>query len=144
MDNSRARALQEKIAREAIAMISIGGTAELHERAVRLIGDAWLLPADDTIALEEKIQSEKEVIRRMAAGEPAQHVITDEDLLANWSGREIEVTIEELFETTTHLDDYNDRAMMFQLTMELIETQNYLDWIEKVPGEDELLELTPT
>lgn len=140
MDMLRAKSFQEKIAREAIAMLSIGATADHHEQAVRLIGEVWRLPTEDTDTLLDKIQMERDVMKRLAEGTPEQHTINDEDLLANWSGLEIEETIEDLFETTIHLNRYDDRATMFQLMMELVETQNYLDWIEKTPDEEALPE----
>ena len=51
MDQTRARELQEKLALEAAAMLSLAGSgAETapYEQAVSLIGKAWRLTAEET------------------------------------------------------------------------------------------------
>ena len=59
MDQTRARELQEKLALEAAAMLSLAGSgAETapYEQAVSLIGKAWRLTAEE-ISLSRKRQS---------------------------------------------------------------------------------------
>ena len=54
MDQTRARELQEKLALEAAAMLSLAGSgAETapYEQAVSLIGKAWRLTAEDVLKI---------------------------------------------------------------------------------------------
>ena len=113
MDQSRARELQEKLALEAAAMLSLAGSgAETapYEQAVSLIGKAWRLTAEET-----------------------------SEQLLNWSGLESIEVLEDLFETSTLLETAPERRSLFDMAMLLIETQNLLDWIEKTDAEKEEL-----
>ena len=67
MDQTRARELQEKLALEAAAMLSLAGSgAETapYEQAVSLIGKAWRLTAEETSEQLALIEQEKAVISR--------------------------------------------------------------------------------
>ena len=140
MDQSRARELQEKLALEAAAMLSLAGSgAETapYEQAVSLIGKAWRLTAEETSEQLALIEQEKAVMGRIENGEPAEHI--RQELLLNWSGLESIEVLEDLFETSTLLETAPERRSLFDMAMLLIETQNLLDWIEKTDAEKEEL-----
>ena len=89
MDQTRARELQEKLALEAAAMLSLAGSgAETapYEQAVSLIGKAWRLTAEETSEQLALIEQEKAVMGRIENGESAEHI--RQELLLNWSGLE--------------------------------------------------------
>lgn len=76
MDQTRARELQEKLALEAAAMLSLAGSgAETapYEQAVSLIGKAWRLTAEETSEQLALIEQEKAVMGRIENGESAEH-----------------------------------------------------------------------
>ena len=131
MDQTRARELQEKLALEAAAMLSLAGSgAETapYEQAVSLIGKAWRLTAEETSEQLALIEQEKAVMGRIENGESAEHI--RQELLLNWSGLESIEVLEGLFETSTLLETAPERRSLFDMAMLLIETQNLLDWIE--------------
>ena len=140
MDQARARELQEKLALEAAAMLSLAGSgAETapYEQAVSLIGKAWRLTAEETSEQLALIEQEKAVMGRIENGESAEHI--RQELLLNWSGLESIEVLEDLFETSTLLETAPERRSLFDMAMLLIETQNLLDWIEKTDAEKEEL-----
>lgn len=140
MDQTRARELQEKLALEAAAMLSLAGSgAETapYEQAVSLIGKAWRLTAEETSEQLALIEQEKAVMGRIENGESAEHI--RQELLLNWSGLESIEVLEGLFETSTLLETAPERRSLFDMAMLLIETQNLLDWIEKTDAEKEKL-----
>ena len=140
MDQTRARELQEKLALEAAAMLSLAGSgAETvsYEQAVSLIGKAWRLTAEETSEQLALIEQEKAVMSRIENGESAEHI--RQELLLNWSGLESIEVLEGLFETSTLLETAPERRSLFDMAMLLIETQNLLDWIEKTDAEKEEL-----
>jgi hypothetical protein len=140
MDQTRARELQEKLALEAAAMLSLAGSGaetEPYEQAVSLIGKAWRLTAEETSEQLALIEQEKAVMGRIENGESAEHI--RQELLLNWSGLESIEVLEGLFETSTLLETAPERRSLFDMAMLLIETQNLLDWIEKTDAEKEKL-----
>lgn len=145
MNQNRAQKLQKQIAKEAVALLSLGGnTADTrtHEQTIALIEKAWALPAEETRRLLGFIQQEKEVNQRLAAGESVSHIqIDNEYTLENWTGMETLEALEDLFETSLHLDSYAERRIMFDMAADLIECQNFLDWIEKTAEEKALPEM---
>ncbi len=145
MDQIRAQKLQKQIAKEAIALLSLGGNAadtKTHEQTVALMEKAWRLPAEETQRLLGFIQQEKEVIQRLNAGENVPHIdIDNEDVLKNWTGLETLEALEDLFETSLHLDSYAERRVMFDMADTLRECQNLLDWITLTKAEKALPEM---
>ena len=112
-----------------------------YEEAVTLIGKAWGLPTEATAENLGLIQREKDVLRRIAAGEDASHVLPEEELPMNASGMETLDNVWDLFETAVQMDSREQRTAMFKLANELAECQNLLDWIEKTAAERELPEI---
>jgi hypothetical protein len=145
MDQIGAQKLQKQIAKEAVALLSLGGKAadvQTHEQTVTLLEKAWKLPSEETRRLLDFIQQEKEVIQRLNDGEDVPHIeIDDEDVLANWSGMETLEALEDLFETSLHLDSYAERRVMFDMAETLRESQNLLDWITLTEDEKRVPEL---
>lgn len=144
MTTERAQELQERIAKEVIAMLAIHGTAvetTAYEQGVALIGRAWGLPAEGTEQWLTLIRQEKEMVTSALPSEQPLHVFPEAELPMNASGMETLDNVWNLFETTTRLDSREQRAALFKLANEMAECQNLLDWIEKTPGERELPEI---
>ena len=153
MTTERAKEFQGRITRETLALMVIHGESVSaaaseedvslahYEEAVTLIGKAWGLPAEATAENLDLIQREKDVLRRIAAGEDASHVLPEEELTMNASGMETLDNVWDLFETAVQMDRREQRTAMFKLANELSECQNLLDWIEKTAAERELLEI---
>jgi len=143
-----------RITKEAIALMVIHGesvsaaTSEAdssvahYEEAVTLIGKAWSLPAEVTQGNLRLIQREKDILRRNAAGEDVDHVLPEQELPMNTTGTETLDNVWDLFETAIRLEGVEQRTTMFKLANELAECQNLRDWIEKMPAERELPEIT--
>ena len=154
MTAERAKEFQTRIAKEAIALMVIHGesvseasreasvSVAHYEEAVTLIGKAWSLPAEVTTENLGLIQQERDVLRRITAGEDASHVLPEQELPMNATGMETLDNVWDLFETSTRLDSVEQRTALFKLANELAECQNLLDWIEKTPAERELPGIT--
>lgn len=107
MNKDNAVKLQKRINMEAIALMSLGGTAadtRLHEQAILMIGTAWGLPADTTLEQLDLLLREKTAVTRMEAGEEAGHVLKEDEILHNATGLEILTLTRDLFETAVRLD----------------------------------------
>lgn len=153
MTTERAQELQVRITKEALALMVIHGeivstapseedvSVAHFEEAVTLIGKAWNLPAGDTTESLDLIEREKDVLRRIAAGESASHVLLESELPMNATGMETLDNVWDLFETAVQMDDLEQRTAMFKLASELAECQNLLDWIEKTAAERKLPEI---
>lgn len=154
MTTERAKEFQTQITKEAIALMVIHGesvsevsgeetvSVAHYEEAVTLIGKAWSLPEEVTTENLGLIQQERDVLRRIAAGEDADHVLLEQELPMNATGMETLDNVWDLFETSTRLDSVEQRTALFKLANELAECQNLLDWIEKTPAERELPGIT--
>lgn len=153
MTTERAMELQTNITKEALALMVIHresvsaapreeAVSVAHfEEAVKLIGKAWSLPPEVTAANLAMIEQEREVLRKLAAGEKTVHVLPEQELPMNATGLETLDNVWDLFETATHLDSREQRTALFDLANELAECQNLLDWIEKTPAEKALPEI---
>ena len=92
MTTERAQEFQMRITEEALALMIIHGESVSdapseedislahYEEAVTLIGKAWGLPAEATAENLGLIQREKDVLRRIAAGENVNHILPEEEL----------------------------------------------------------------
>lgn len=144
MKQNDALKLQERIAKEAAALLSLGGTAadtHLHERAIPLIGAAWGLPEETAAAQLALIREERNAVRRLESGEEAKHVLPEEEMLYNASGMETLELVWELFETALCLPAYEQRKAMFDTADELAAALGLYDWIEKAEGEEDILSM---
>lgn len=142
MVQARSKDLQEKLAKEALVVQQLGGSEAKtanYEQAIRLIGKACGIPRSDTEAQLAKIRQNRDDLKKLEAGETvAKRVFSDEDkLMANWTGLETLDTITDLFEVSLGLERHGERQALFNMAMELMETQCLLDWIEKSPAEKE-------
>lgn len=75
------------------------------------------------------------MVHSTAGPDAVQHVLPESDLPMNASGMETLDNICGLFETATQLESRDHREAFFRLAVELMETQNLLDWIQKTPEE---------
>ena len=153
MTTDRAKELQVRITKEALALMVIHGesvstaasTEDISvahfEQAVTLIGKAWNLPAEATTESLSLIQKERDALRKIASGEDVPHVLPEEELPMNATGMETLDNVWDLFETAVQMDSREQRMAMFKLAGELAECQNLLDWVEKTAAERELPEI---
>jgi len=147
MTKESAQALQENIAREAIAMLVLhGGAANIDsfKECVIIIGEAWNIPASDTERRLDLIRQEKKAIESSDTAENINHVLPESELPINASGMQTLNNLWDLFETAAWLDNRRKRLWLFNFAAELAEYQNLLDWIEKTDAEKELAELDNT
>ena len=154
MTSKRASELQTRIAKEALALMVIHGdfinkpgddadiSVSHFDKAITLIGNAWELPSEVTDNSLALIRQERDVLRRLAAGENVEHILPEQELPMNATGMETLDNVWDLFETAVQLDAPEQRKALFHLATELAECQNLLDWIEKTPAEKELSEIT--
>ncbi len=133
MTIERATELQERMAKEAIAMLVIHGESievQSYEQSLSLIGEAWGIPAEDTESLLALIQQEKD-----AVSSGADHVLAESELPMNATGTETLDNVWGLFETSLRFDSGEKRTALYNMARELEECQNLLDWIERTPAE---------
>lgn len=143
MNRETAIDTQKSIAADARSLVSIfGDTADvqLHQRSIELLGTAWDVPQEATSEQLGQILKEQESRRELQATEETDHAHKDETLRHNWTGRETLEVLEDLFATAIRLNSYKDRKTIFDMAAALMETQNFLDWIEKTPAEREMPE----
>ena len=153
MTTERAQELQTAITKEALALMVIHGdyvcTAaeadDIHvshfEKVIKLIGEAWGLPERVTTANLSMLDQEREVVRKLGAGEDVEHIMPENELPMNATGMETLDNVWGLFETAVAVDDREQRTALLNLAQELAECQNLLDWIEKSPAEKDLPEI---
>lgn len=153
MTIERAMELQRSITKEALALMVIHGesvsaaprdetvSVSHFEEAIKLIGAAWDLPTETTAANLTMLEQEREILRKLDAGEEAAHILPEQELPMNATGMETLDNMWGLFETATCLDSREQRAALFALANELAECQNLLDWIEQTPAEKALPEI---
>lgn len=140
MTTESAKKLQERMAKEALAMLaSFGNDTDTtsYEQSIRLIGKAWGLPHECTAHSLDLIESERTAIREAGDHHTAEHVIPESELPINATGMETLDNIWDLFETAVRLNEIGARTMLLNMAHELEETQNLLDWIEKTPAEQD-------
>lgn len=145
MDKTQAQELQRRIAREALALMTIHGSGidpADYEGAIILTGMAWGLDPKSAVEHLELIMREKAAVYGVSAPAMVQHVLPESELPMNASGTETLNNIWALFETIVQLEDREQRVALFRLATELAEVQNLLDWIEQTPEEKDLPETT--
>lgn len=143
MKIEEAKKIQERLAKEAIALLLIHsegiGKADIrtthYEEAITLAGKAWNIPMVDTARSLGLIRQEREVLDKLAAGKDASHVLPETELPMNATGAETLENVWALFETATRLDTRREREALFDLAGELAECQSLADWLKETPGE---------
>lgn len=143
MKIEEAKKVQERIAKEAIALMVIQSEEDSktdigidhYEKAIILVGKAWNIPMEDTARSLSLIRQEREVLNKLAAGEDASHVLPETELPMNATGAETLENVLALFETAIRLDRLMDRKLLYHLASELAVSQNLSDWVEQAPME---------
>lgn len=139
MTIDRAQEFQERMAKEATAMLCLLGDAMdtgKWEQSIILIGRAWNIPDKDTLRRLDTIAATRAHMKQ-AWDTPAYQ---EADLPMNATGMETLDNVWDLFETTTRLNDPRERTVLFDIANELAECQNLLDWVEKTPEEQAEME----
>lgn len=125
MTKENAAALQERIAREAIALMR-ACESEMdcteYEEAITLIGQAWDLLDGSAQQQIEQIRHEKRRYRE--TGERSEDLLKETELPMNASASETLQNMRELLATLLRLESKADRTKMCELAMLLTDTQN--------------------
>ena len=125
MTKENAAVLQERIAREAIALMR-ACESEMdcteYEEAITLIGKAWDLPDGSAQQQIEQIRHEKRRYRE--AGERSEDLLKETELPMNASASETLQNMRELLATSPRLESKADRTKVCELAMLLADTQN--------------------
>lgn len=133
MTKENVTALQERIAREAIALMreceSEMDCTE-YEEAVKLIGKAWGLPDGSAQQQIEQIRREKS--RYHETGEQSGDFLKETELPMNASASETLQNMRELLATSLRLESKADRTKMCELAMLLADTQNVDEQINEL------------
>lgn len=137
MTKETAMELQMRLAKEALAMLMIHPThdVQLYRESIMAVGEAWDLPAAETLEALALIEHEQLAIRKAGEGGTVQHILPEEELPMNATGMETLDSIWDLFETSLRMKSAEDRTVLYTMARTLEETQNLLDWIEKTEAE---------
>lgn len=140
MTKENAAALQERIAREAIALMR-ACESEMdctgYKEAITLIGQAWDLPDGSAQQQIEQIRHEKS--RYRGAGEQTDDFLKETELPMNASASETLQNMRELLATSLRLESKADRIKMCELAMLLADTQN----LDEQMAEWAMVKVTP-
>lgn len=145
MNQARSKDVQQTLTKEALSLQELGGSktnVANYEQVIRLVGKASGIPRSETEDRLALIRQNRDDLRRIEAGESVQaRVFKEEHFCANWSGLETLDMITDLFEISLNLERRGERQALYNMAMELMETQCLLDWIEKTESEKELPEI---
>ena len=122
----------QQITAEAINGLELGGQVDhpsikKMETAVGLIAKAWGLPQEIHQASVDLIQKEKELVRS-GSHEAA---LPDSELLETYDGPMIVELLWGLFETAIKLENFQDRAAVYELAILMTDCLILDDWIER-------------
>lgn len=117
--------LLEQITREAVFLISDAGddpeSTKLHEQNIRLIGEAWRLPKEQTQSCLDRI----EAARTTTQQEDADHGLP--------SGPQLLELLWGFFNTAIRLDSYENRDLIMQMAVYLTDCLGLEDCIAEPP-----------
>lgn len=138
MEQNEVRNLQHQIVREAAAMLRMTSGADIteSERAINLIGEAWSLPAEDTLEELDLLRQERDAARKIEAGEAAERPLAETEVMNNATGMEILEMVWGLFETALRLDSYDKRGALFDMAQYLAMALNLEDNIIRARDEE--------
>ena len=103
---------------------------QLHRECIKLIGEAWDIPAEEQRDLLGLLEEEQASLRSGKG-----HVLLEEELPMNASGTETLERIWGLFETSLRLRSEGKRTALYKMARWLEESQNLEDWVMKMPEE---------
>lgn len=129
--------LVEKLTLEAVNLFYLGGKPDdpevsKLEATITLVAEAWGLPQESVDKNKNIIETEREVTRREAQGEPTQGVIPKEDLLQTDGSNEILAVLWGLFETAVRLDTQEKRELVLQSAQYMAEYLGLEEWITDI------------
>ena len=145
MNQARSKDVQQTLTKEALTLQELGGSKAKvanYEQVIRLVGKASGIPRSETEDQLALIRQNRDDLQRIEAGESVQErVFKDELFCVNWTGMETLDMITDLFEVSLNLERRGERQALYDMAMEIMETQCLLDWIEKTESEKELPEI---
>lgn len=136
MEQERAQELQRNITGEALALLTLGcgedGVAK-YEQAVQLIGAACNIPKNATNRLLSLIAQGKTDPANIQFKEIAPDGVakSQENPMINWSASDTFWVMMDLFEVSTCMATFEERIAMYSLAQELIQTQNFTNWLDQ-------------
>ena len=122
--------LLRQITVEAINAMALGGPDRIGDEApmeagVKLIAKAWGLPQESVQASLDLLEKERQLLRSGSR----EDALPDSELLEPYDGGMIVELLWGLFETTTKLEDAQDRTAMHKLALLMAESLSLDSWI---------------
>lgn len=127
MNKQEAAALQEAMAKEAVALLRVTegqGDTSKFERVIPLIGSAWWLPVESSHRCLDTITKEK----------GGTQVFTEECLTMNATPAETVANLLALVETAMAVRTFQNCKTILELAQELAVTQNLLEELKEYPS----------
>ena len=137
MDKARCNNLQTKLKNEALAMLALTGHEESvteYQQAIRLVGKACGIPLSDTEEHLKLIDAAKDEVRRKEAGEVISESIIPEEIIPNWMPVDVHEAVMALFEASLHLEQPEERRVLYSMANTILETQCFEDWLVNIAG----------
>ena len=137
MTTERAKEMQENIAKEAVALLTIHGDMDTgaYERSIELVGAAGKVPYAETERCLDLITHEREAVKDAEEPRETEHVLPESELPINASGLQTLDNVWGLFEAVVALNSPSQRMALYRMARTREETQNLLQWIEKTEAE---------
>ena len=137
MDKARCSNLQTKLKNEALAMLALTGhekSVTEYQQAIRLVGKASGIPLSDTEEHLKLIDAAKDEVRRKEAGEVISESIIPEEIIPNWMPVDVHEAVMALFEASLHLEQPEERRVLYSMANTILETQCFEDWLVNIAG----------
>lgn len=137
MDKARIRNLQLRLRNEAMAVLSLAGHegwGTEYQQAIRLVGKACGVPLSDTEEHLKLIDAAKDEVRRKEAGEVISESIIPEEIIPNWMPVDVHEAVMALFEASLHLEQPEERRVLYSMANTILETQCFEDWLVNIAG----------
>ena len=132
-DERANQVLQSKLAKEALALIELGGREtdiSIYKQAIILIGKVGNISFEDTTQKLNKIDLYlKDAIKAETEGIPREDSLNRKEYGETWNGIETFDVLMGLFKITVQLEQGEDRCTLYNLARELIESQSFETWI---------------
>ena len=137
MDKARSSNLQMRLRNEAMAVLSLAGHegwGTEYEQAIRLVGKASGIPLSDTEEHLKLIDAAKDEVRRKEAGEVISESLIPEEIIPNWMPVDVHEAVMALFEASLHLEQPEERRVLYSMANTILETQCFEDWLVNIAG----------
>ena len=138
MNQTRSSNLQRRLKDEAMAMLGLAGHEAWlteYQQAIRLVGKASGIPLSDTEEHLKLIDAAKDEVRRKEAGEVISESLIPEEIIPNWMPVDVHEAVMALFEASLHLEQPEERRVLYSMANTILETQCFEDWLVNIAGD---------